>query len=186
MREWSQEGVGHASLGRNMNKWQYRLRHDRFTEVLQDAGIRPATARVLDVGSGTGEYIRAWESLGVLDVTGMDLTDAAVKRLQDHFPGRTFTRGDITDETENFPAAHFDAISCMDVLFHVTDDDKYVAALQHMGRLLKPGGLLIWSDIFVHGQESSGGHIVWRSLQRPSTLSTQPIWRSYCDNRSSG
>jgi 2-polyprenyl-3-methyl-5-hydroxy-6-metoxy-1,4-benzoquinol methylase len=164
--DWSQEGVGHASLGRNLNKWQYRLRHDRFGQLVKDAGIEPATSRVLDVGSGTGEYLDGWRSLGAHDVTGMDLTEAAVTRLRDRIPEITVVRGDITGEMPDFPSGHFDVISCMDVLFHVTDHAKYASALANMGRLLKPGGFLVWSDLFLHGRESSGRHIVWRSLQR--------------------
>jgi 2-polyprenyl-3-methyl-5-hydroxy-6-metoxy-1,4-benzoquinol methylase len=164
--EWTQQGVGHASLGRNLNKWQYRLRHERFAQVVKQAGIEPATSRVLDVGSGTGEYLRGWRTLGVQHLTAMDLTDAAVTRLRGRFPEVTVVRGDITEDPSELPHGHFDVISCMDVLFHVTDDDRYAAALRNIGRLLKPGGFLVWSDLFVHGQESSGGHIVWRSLAR--------------------
>ena len=126
----------------------------------------PDAARILDVGSGTGEYIRAWEALGAKDVTGMDITEAAVNRLKEVFPGRSLVRGDITHDVPHFPLASFDVISCMDVLFHVTEDARYDAALLHVGRLLKPGGMLVWSDFFVHGRETTGGHIVWRKLQR--------------------
>ncbi|MBF4767275.1 class I SAM-dependent methyltransferase [Nocardioides agariphilus] len=164
--DWNQQGVGHASLGQNLNKWQYRLRHDRFAQVVSSVGIEPSTSRVLDVGSGTGEYIHAWRSLGADDVTGMDLTDAAVTRLRERFPETTVVRRDITEDVDDFPAGQFDVISCMDVLFHVTDDDRYVSALRNIGRLLRPGGFFVWSDLFLHGRESRGGHIVWRSLKR--------------------
>jgi 2-polyprenyl-3-methyl-5-hydroxy-6-metoxy-1,4-benzoquinol methylase len=162
--DWSQLGVGHASLGRSLNAWQYRLRQERFVDAVRQAGFTPQSSRVLDVGSGTGEYIRAWEDLGAADITGLDLTEAAVKRLRGSFPGHRFVQGDITETVEALTGS-FEAISCMDVLFHVTDDQKYSAALGNVARLLEPGGFLVWSDFFVHGREVNGGHIVWRTLR---------------------
>jgi SAM-dependent methyltransferase len=104
--------------------------------------------------------------LGVKHLVGLDLTDAAVARLRGAFPDVDFVRGDITDATPALSPASYDIVSCMDVMFHVVDHDRCLAALRNIASLLAPGGLLIWSDFFVHGRESADPHIVWRSLYR--------------------
>lgn len=54
------------------------------------------------------------------------------------------------------PGDSFDAVSCIDVLFHITDDGRYRDAVHHLARLVRPGGHVLLSENFVHGQEQRG------------------------------
>ncbi|WP_205857254.1 class I SAM-dependent methyltransferase, partial [Phytoactinopolyspora endophytica] len=114
--DWSESGVGYHALGRPFNAWVYRVRREVF---LREAGALNlnATSRVLDVGSGTGVYVRCWKQLGAGDVMGSDITEAAVERLRDRHRDVKFVRADITCAEEELPAQSFDAVSCLDVLF---------------------------------------------------------------------
>ena len=47
---------------------------------------------------------------------------------------------------------------------HIVDDELYVRALANIASLLKPGGLLIWSDNFIHRPTARVTHQVSRSL----------------------
>ncbi len=165
-QEYSLAGVGYQRLGRYYNAWMYRVRARVFERVLQDHGIGPGS-NVLDIGSGTGFYIERWEAAGARSVTGVDITDVAVQALRAHHPQHRFVQADIGATLpvhEALPPGSFDAVSAMDVLFHIVDDEAYRRAFINLASLLKSGGWLIWSDNFLrHGTERVK-HQVSRSL----------------------
>jgi SAM-dependent methyltransferase len=121
-------------------------------------------ARVLDVGSGTGFYLGLWRALGAGSITGSDLTEVAVRRLAERHPDVDAVQLDIGEEAVELPAESFDAVSAMDVLFHITDDDRFARALVNIARLLRPGGVLVFSDLFVHRAPWRAPHQAIRSL----------------------
>ncbi len=167
-QSYSLQGVGYQRLGTQYNKWMYRLRAHVFQRVARGLGVDWSSARVLDVGSGTGFYVEQWHNLGVPKVTGADITDVAVEGLGKKFPGDGFVQLDIgkpmTAHGSRLTAHGFDAVSAMDVLFHIVDDAEYAQAFRNIAALLAPGGWFIWSDNFLrHGTERVT-HQVSRSL----------------------
>ena len=162
--DWTETGVGYRALGRPFNEWMYRVRRDVFLERMGSLGVDWSRASVLDVGSGTGFYVRAWQQLGAASITGSDLTEAAVARLRDRFPALRFERLDIADPGDALAGADFDAVSCMDVLFHITDDDRYTAAVESIARLVRPGGYFVLSENFLHRPTQRGANQVNRTI----------------------
>lgn len=156
-------GVGYLGLGEPFNRWMYRVRQAVFARVARAHLPVTTGIHVLDVGSGTGQYLEAWKRLGAARIVGSDLTNTAVERLRSGMPGVHVLRMDISDAAD-LPEERFDAITCMDVLFHVVDDAKLDQALANLRRLLRPGGVLFLSDIFVHGQDHKQEHFTTRSL----------------------
>jgi 2-polyprenyl-3-methyl-5-hydroxy-6-metoxy-1,4-benzoquinol methylase len=164
------EGVGFSRLGHRYNRWMYRVRGEVFDrEVDRHLGPRfgrEEPLRVLDVGSGTGFYVDRWLRRGA-NVTGVDLTEIAVGRLATAYPDARFIRADIgrpLDGELQTLEGTMDAVSAFDVLFHITDDDAYAQALANVRALLRPGGLFMWSDNFLHGPTVRLRHQVSRSL----------------------
>jgi SAM-dependent methyltransferase len=98
----------------------------------------PERGRVLEVGCGSGRFLRAVAALrpGLVPV-GCDLSRAALERLAAEAP-EIETR---LVEPGRLPAAdaEFDALLALDVLEHLEDPD---AMLAEMRRVLAPGGLL--------------------------------------------
>lgn len=88
--DWNETGVGYRALGRAFNTWMYRVRREVFLREVGRLPLDVRAADVLDVGSGTGFYVDLWKELGARSVTGCDLTQAAVDRLRDRFPGTPF------------------------------------------------------------------------------------------------
>lgn len=166
-RDCDLAGVGYRRLGRFYNAWMYRVRARVFARVVRSLPVDWRHARVLDVGSGTGFYVEQWHRLGVPRVTGVDLTDAAVEALRRGFPEDHFEQLDIGQPLASgcsLLATPFDAVSAMDVLFHVVDDAAYAQAFRNLATLLAPGGWLLWSDNFVHHGTERVPHQVSRSL----------------------
>jgi SAM-dependent methyltransferase len=162
--DWTASGVGYQALGRAFNNWIYRIRRELFLQEVAALGLDLDEAEVLDVGSGTGFYVRGWQHAGVRSITGCDLTDAAVTRLRASHPGVRIERADISAADDVFGDDQFDAVSCIDVLFHIVSDDRYRRALETMHRVLKPGGWLILSENFLHRAEQRGPNQVNRTL----------------------
>jgi SAM-dependent methyltransferase len=160
--DYSLGGVGYQGLGEAFNRWGYRARRRVFLRLVRPL-VAPG-ARVLDVGSGTGFYLGLWRELGAGSITGSDLTGVAVEGLAARHPDVEAVRLDIGDETIDLPESSFDAVSAMDVLFHITDDERFARALANIGRLLRPGGVLVFSDLFVHGRPWRAPHQAIRSL----------------------
>lgn len=157
------EGVGYLGLGQPFNEWMYRVRRWNFKRFVSHHMPQRAQRAVLDVGSGTGEYLRLWKQLGVGAVSGSDLTATAVERLSASHPGMTVFRMDISAADAPLTTT-YDAISCMDVLFHIVDDARFAQALANFRRALKHDGLLFLSDNFQHRKTSHQEHFVNRSL----------------------
>jgi SAM-dependent methyltransferase len=166
---FSLEGVGWLGLGESFNRWLYAVRRQVFRRVIRGR-IDLKAAHVLDIGSGTGFYVELWRELGVPDVTGSDLTIVAVERLRDRFPGLRFEQLDISAPHVEFDGAPYDAISAMDVLFHIVDDEGYARALQNLAALLASGGRLILSEFLLHDETRRGVHETDRSLEQIEDL----------------
>ncbi|MEI9475111.1 MAG: class I SAM-dependent methyltransferase [Deltaproteobacteria bacterium] len=99
--------------------------------------IGPAKGRMLDVGCGTGIFLKAaspfYECSG-LDVSGY-ATEFAVKRL-----GVDARKGTIFDFS--FEPKSIDVITMWDVIEHVRDPDSYIRKISD---IIAPGGLLVLS-----------------------------------------
>jgi SAM-dependent methyltransferase len=159
---FSLEGVGWLGLGPEFNKWLYAVRRSVFRRAV-DGRVDLGRARVLDVGSGTGFYVALWNELGVSEVMGSDLTSVAVERLRDRFPGVRFDKLDITAADVELDGG-YDAISAMDVLFHIVDDDRYARAIHNLAALLAPSGRLVFSEFLLEDGTRRGEHETDRSL----------------------
>lgn len=142
-------GTGYIGLGKNYNSWMYKVRKYIVTKKLKSLKTEYNTAAVLDIGSGSGFYVDIWKDLGVKQITGCDITSVSVKNLKNKYPTGDFLELDISSNVIPI-SKQFDFISAFDVLFHIVDDDKYQKAINNIFNLLKPGGILIFSENFVH------------------------------------
>jgi SAM-dependent methyltransferase len=166
--DFSLGGVGWLSLGKEFNGWMYALRRRVFKRAIRGR-LDLSRARVLDVGSGTGFYIEVWRQLGATDITGSDLAGVAVERLRVRFPDARFEQLDISGSRIEIEGP-FDAISAMDMLFHIVDDDGYARAIRNLAKLLAPGGRLIFSENLLHGETCRAEYQTNRSLAEVEEL----------------
>src|SRR5262249_24831141 len=141
--------VGFGVLGTQFNSWMYRVRRRVLRRAVRRASIQVRGASVLDVGTGTGFYVREWKRLGATDITGIDVSAAAVSRLRGAIPEARFLEADVADPVPDTLAGPFDLVSAFDVLFHIVDDARFGSAIENLGRLTRPGGHLVLSENFV-------------------------------------
>lgn len=117
--------------------WWYRCLRRLAGAELQ--ARLPARARVLDVGCGTGGMLAALrERAPGWELAGIDRDPAAVR----HCAERRLT-GVVQGDAAALPFASesFDAVVCLDVLYHAEVDEG--AALAEIGRVLVPGAILV-------------------------------------------
>jgi len=99
----------------------------------------PVTATALEIGCGTGFILESLRQRSDLEVTGSEVSIAALRYARSRLPDVELIQLDAT--AIPFEAA-FDAVAAFDVLEHIEDD---VAAVQGIWRALKPGGVFMCS-----------------------------------------
>jgi SAM-dependent methyltransferase len=149
------EGVGWLGLGYAYNRWLYHQRQRVFMRVAQHYGFDRRPPAVLELGAGSGFYVRLWQRLGVRSLTGIDIAAPAVARLQRRFPRYCFQAGDVGGPL-HLPAGMFDVVTAFDVLFHIVDDAAFDHALGTIARTLRPGGVALITDLFPKEAPPSG------------------------------
>lgn len=172
-QDFSLQGVGRIKWGRHYNNWLYRVRRKVFLNLMRSCQIDFTKANILDIGSGTGFYIDRWKELGTKKIAGADLTAVAVTQLRHKYPQDTFYQVDISDDLGELRDQQFDVISCYDVMFHIVDDQGYQKALENVYSLLKPGGVFVFSDLFLHQETKRYQHVVHRSLDQVEQILRQ-------------
>ena len=117
-------------------------------------GGRGNAARPLDIGCGTGQFLRAVKrNHPRLHVTGLDLSPhylAVARRLLQPWSRTRFAASPA--EAMPFAAGEFDAVTAV-YLFHELPPRLRRAVVAEIRRVLKPGGVLILVDSVLKGDE---------------------------------
>jgi SAM-dependent methyltransferase len=128
-----------------------------FERVLHRAGVGRGTL-LLDLGCGAGQLCRLAADRGA-QVTGIDRDARQIQQAVTLVPEGTFDVGDIL--TLPYPAARFDAVTCIQSIMHVTNP---LMALREAARVARRGApivITVWGeeencDIRAFGQALSG------------------------------
>lgn len=130
------------AISRFANAFAYgRAKVDRLLDERLKT-LKPG-ARILDVGCGTGEYVRHANQLG-FSASGVEPAEAMRKAAIENNPGSKILDGVAT--ALPFPDETFDLVICIEVLryLHFADNQQ---ALREMYRVLKPGGILFLTTV---------------------------------------
>jgi SAM-dependent methyltransferase len=97
---------------------------------------RLSKGRVLDIGCGTGEFLRKWFDGPEWECWGNEVSAETASLAEQN--GIRVVRGDLASAA--FPAGYFDAVLTLDTFYYVPEPRRFLAEVY---RLLKPGGLLL-------------------------------------------
>lgn len=125
------------------------------------AASAPSTARMLDLGCGTGFVISLAHDL-FERIDGIDATDAMLERV-DTSPGNIHVQRGLI-EALPFDDATFDAVTTYSVLDHLEDP---TALMREAARVLRPGGVL-YIDLIPNRR-------FWQSVQAASEAPGRPF-----------
>jgi SAM-dependent methyltransferase len=149
---------GDRGLGAAENREFYFYRLGRIIEMLRrHVGIERGL-RILDAGSGRGHFTDALVHCGH-DVIGIDTSESAVAWAQEAYGPHFVVAG-----LDRYRSPHlFEAIVCIDVLFHILDDGRWRAALHNLSRLAQTESSIILTDVLPAERYTISNYIVHRS-----------------------
>ena len=129
----------------------------QFRAVRRALGLAniPPGARVLDVGCGTGRWIRRYQELGFL-ATGIDATPAMLRLARELGTSAPLIAGEA--HRLPFRDGTFDSVSDITVIQHIPVSLQPLAVTEMM-RVIRPGGSLILMEL-IRGE---GEHIFPRN-----------------------
>jgi SAM-dependent methyltransferase len=112
-----------------------------------DAGI------VLDAATGRGEFINTIRQFfrSYTHIVGIDISDKAVQYAQKLYPENDIEIYRMDLNAMDYEDAHFDTVCIVNSLHHL-DDPTIV--LSELIRVLKPGGMLLVSEMYRDGKQS--------------------------------
>jgi SAM-dependent methyltransferase len=105
-------------------------------------------SRILDFGCGYGRVLGLLRSRGYHNLIGVDLAPAMIAAARERFPAITFEQL-ISSPDLALPDASVDAALLFTVLTCVPTDEGQRAIVREVGRVLRPGGVLYISDLWL-------------------------------------
>jgi trans-aconitate methyltransferase len=141
----------------------------------------------LEAAVGVGAYAPVWQRLGVSQWHGLDISNDAVAFCRERYPQGVFFVQDLTAQQWSGPGRpekDYDVVTAIDVLYHLVEDADFEKALRHLEQRVRPGGVLLVSDVFVPHDQQTAPHVKRRSLStyrrllgpRMSLLDREPVF----------
>lgn len=119
--------------------------------LLRDEGLDTfAGLRILDVGCGSGFWLRRFASLGAApeSLAGIDLHEQAIDEARSLAPVMDLLVGDVASLP--WDSHSFDIVSQFTVFSSVLDAKRRDAMAAEMRRVLARGGLILWYDMMMN------------------------------------
>lgn len=147
--EWASADARNATAMSYSDPVERAVAEPIYLRLLDDLGVGPG-GRVLDVGCGSGRWVRFLHgALRPSRLVGTDFASSAVELLRGTAigdeAGVSFEQADITEPGLDL-GERFDLINIANVLFHVPEAEKFQAALDNLRRHLAPGGRVLVTD----------------------------------------
>lgn len=120
-------------------------------QLIADLNIKVAGGRMLDVGCGSGRWLRYFvERFQPACYVGIDFAQSSIDLLRKWHPSHNQTHldfriADITDPNLSL-GEPFDFVNVANVLFHIPEHEKFMQALKNLARLIGPTGRVITTE----------------------------------------
>jgi ubiquinone/menaquinone biosynthesis C-methylase UbiE len=133
------------------NQFIDKLQYRALRRALALAAVPPG-ALFLDLGCGTGRWVRRYEELGY-SVVGVDATYGMLQIARAHNTRAALTTG--LAQSLPFSDAAFDCLSDITVVQHIPYE-LHSRVFQEMIRVLKPGGRMILMEVICGKDQQFG------------------------------
>lgn len=148
---------GSLSYDKATNAMLYDVRRARLIQAIGADSDQEIPRRVLDAGCGKGHFSRSLAEYGHR-VDGIDTSTQAITECRRRAVGsETYAVSSLRSWR---PPCLYDAVVCIDVMFHLMDDDEWLSSLRNLAALVRLGGLLVVTD---HDADED---VVWASYQK--------------------
>lgn len=153
-------GTGHSGLSVAQNEAIYEVKRAIMADLLKRHAVDMATARVLEVGCGTGFWTAFCRTQGVKDYTGIDIAAIVPEQLAPRFPMYQFAQANIAAGI--LPdGGSFDVVLCVDVCQHIADPEDFRRALKAIRAAAVPAGHLIITGWYLPDYPMHYGDVSW-------------------------
>jgi 2-polyprenyl-3-methyl-5-hydroxy-6-metoxy-1,4-benzoquinol methylase len=139
------------------NQMFYALRTGRLIDLIGDASSVTAPKRLLDAGCGKGYFSHQMAAFGHV-VDGIDSSEHAIELCRSAATERENYAVSTLDAWR--PPYLYDVVYCVDVLFHIMDNEVWEASVRNLASLVAWGGRLLLVD---HGGPQDR---LWSRYQR--------------------
>ncbi len=122
-----------------------------YEQLIADLNVAVSGGRVLDVGSGSGRWIRFFlDRYEPRRLVGIDFTDAAIDLLRTWHRASSetsveFRLADITEPGLDL-GEQFDLVNVANVLFHIPEQDLFAQALANLASLVDSDGAIVTTE----------------------------------------
>jgi SAM-dependent methyltransferase len=141
-------------MGDQRAYWDRVATQKQFTHPLHAPWLRREVApgaRVLDYGCGYGRTLGELWALGYRNTVGIDFSAAMIARGRKEHPDLDLRLVEALPVHE--PDGSFDAVLLLAVLTCIARDQAQDELLSEVRRLLRPGGVLVLSDMPLQSDE---------------------------------
>jgi tRNA (cmo5U34)-methyltransferase len=149
--------------------------YGRLQSAVAEATAELTVARVLDLGTGTGETLGA-----VLEVhpgavaVGVDKNDAMLDAARQRLAGAPVGLL-VAELTDPLPAGPFDLVVSALAIHHLEGTDK-ADLFGRIAGVLRPGGRFVLGDVVIPVDQPDAVTPLTSDHDRPSTLADQLHW----------
>lgn len=139
-------GVGLDHLTSRENEVEYAAARETFLRLCDEESVDLSSARIIEVGCGTGFYAGVCRDRGATSYLGLDITGVLFPGLRSRFPDFEF---EIVDVCSQPIGRRADVLIMIDVTQHITSEEKFTAAMHNLDSCLSDGGVILvtsWLD----------------------------------------
>lgn len=149
---------GNTDLDRPGNELFYAQRLGSLLSLVGDLSSPTAPLFALDAGCGKGYFARALARCGHR-VDAFDISPYAIDHAGAEGGGPRYAVAALDEWRSPWP---YDIVVCVDVLFHVPDDEEWAAGLRNLASLVRVAGRLIVTDEDTAHRTTRGARIAHR------------------------